>query len=368
MKQTIGLIFSYEELNTNVLWNSSLWNLKNDFDFNYVAYAPEGFHSLFFAADEIITIPKKLNSYDKYSQVSEYFPARSRIKSLVHNVFCSTIRYIILKFNPTNSILLKLLRLLASDRQKKFLYSKDTFDWIRKDFKTRSKVSSQIRKQANRKSAYRDSGSFLVPVQNYLRYDGNNLFIEHFSLVQDFRFLFNEHFRAISRGIGDVFQKSNFSNLDLSSQKLINIRTRNYQRKQPEHNTRLENVLNITKVLTNNNFKVVNIGSPPLSLKSHLSNEEMMNYSEFGDLSLDNELKVTSGPIICRADAGLFVLMCCMPNPLVVLTEEWSNSLGVSLLSARKIAGISTDIDNLSDIQNSDYLLLSMNNYFEKKV
>jgi hypothetical protein len=368
VKQTIGLIFSYEELNTNVLWNSRLWNLKKDCDFNYVAYAPKGFHSLFFAADEIITIPEKFNSYGKYSQVSEYFPVRSRIKSSVHNVFCRTIRYIILKFNPTNSTLLILLRLLATDRQKEFLYSNKTFDWIRKDFKTRNKVCNQTEKFTNRKSVYRISENYLVPVQNYLKYDGNKLFIEHFSLEQDFRFLFHEHFRAISGGIGDVFQNSIFSNLNLSSQKIINIRTRNYQRKQPEHNTRLENVLNITKVLTNNNFKVINIGSPPLSLKSHLSNKEMMNYSEFGDLSLDDELKVTSGPIICNADAGLFVLVCCMPNPLVVLTEEWSSYLGISLLEARKIAGFNTDIDNLSDIQTSDYLLLNMNKYFEKKV
>lgn len=368
MKQTIALIFSYEELNTNVLWNSRLWNLKNEIDFHYVAYAPLGFQSLFFAADEIITIPEGVNSFRKYSQVSEYFPMRSRISSISRNVFRSRVEDYILKFKPTNLTLLMLLRLIATDRQKKFLYSSNTFDWIRKDFKTRYKVKIQSGMFTNWKRRSRKREIFLVPVQNYLRYDGKKLFVTEFSLMEDLRLLFFGHFNAISGGIIDVFQNSIYSNLNSSSKKLIFIRTRNYQRKQPQHNTLLTDVLSITKSLLNNNFKVINIGSPALSLRSNLSWRERSKYLEFSDLSLDAELEITSGPIICRADAGLFTLICCMPNPLVVLTEEWSSFLGISLLEARKIAGINADVDNLAMIQNIDYLLLNMNKYFEQKL
>jgi hypothetical protein len=193
------------------------------------------------------------------------------------------------------------------------------------------------------------------------------VFVNHFSLDEDFKFLFGEHFKAISGGITEVFRNSKFSELDQNLKKKINIRTRNYQKKQPVHNTQLKDVLSITKILTGNNFKVTNIESSPLSLKSHLSKEELMNYEEFDDLTLDDELKITSGPIICRADAGLFVLMSCLPNPLVVLSEEWSSFLGISLLEARKIAGLNLDKINLVDFQNKNQLLLSMHRYFEKE-
>lgn len=74
MVRTIGVVFSYEELNTNVLVNAMLWNAKKTSDFKYIAYAPSGFSGLFFAADEVVVIPDAINSFKKYSEVSEHFP------------------------------------------------------------------------------------------------------------------------------------------------------------------------------------------------------------------------------------------------------------------------------------------------------
>ena len=71
--KTIALVFSYEELNVNVLLNSVLWNQKKSEEFRYVAYVPAGFRTLFFSADEIVEIPRELSDFKKYSEVSEYF-------------------------------------------------------------------------------------------------------------------------------------------------------------------------------------------------------------------------------------------------------------------------------------------------------
>ena len=196
-KYTIALIFSYEELNTNVLWNSVIWNLKKTLDINYVAYAPTGFHSLFFAADEIINIPSELNSFVRYQEVSEYFPKRTKIANKIHNIYRGIVQRVILKFNPTGSILLMILRTIAADRQLKFLYSSKTFKWIKEDFKTRSRSCDPFRILSGNSRASKLNKTFLIPVQNYLRFDGRRegkkkggLFVDHFSLNEDFKFFF----------------------------------------------------------------------------------------------------------------------------------------------------------------------------------
>ncbi len=171
-KLTIVLIFSYEELNTNVLWNSVIWNLKKTMDLNYVAYAPTGFHSLFFAADKIIDIPSELNSFVSYQGVSEYFPKRTRIMNKILNIYRGMVQHFILKFNPKGSFLLMVLRNIATDRQLKFLYSGKTYKWIKKDFKTRSRFYGPYRILSGLKRANRSNKTFLIPVQNYLRFDG----------------------------------------------------------------------------------------------------------------------------------------------------------------------------------------------------
>ena len=171
-KYTIALIFSYEELNTNVLWNSVSWNLKKTLDINYVAYAPAGFHSLFFAADEIINIPSEFNSFVRYKEVSEYFPKRTKIANKILNIYRGIVQRVILKFNPTGSILLMILRTKVTDRQLKFLYSSKTFKWIKEDFKTRSRVCDPFRILSGHSGVNKLNKTFLIPVQNYLRFDG----------------------------------------------------------------------------------------------------------------------------------------------------------------------------------------------------
>ncbi len=88
--RTIGVVFSYEELNTNVLFNAVLRNLKRNNSIKVIAYVPVGFGKLFFSADEIIEIPNYLNKFKKYSEVSEYFPPQQIQLSLKFGIKSNT--------------------------------------------------------------------------------------------------------------------------------------------------------------------------------------------------------------------------------------------------------------------------------------
>jgi hypothetical protein len=158
------------------------------------------------------------------------------------------------------------------------------------------------------------------------------------SLTESFRYLFKEHEKAIKGGLR--IKKDAVVN-----SKKVFLRTRNYSYKQPIHNTSPDDVLEITKSLIASGINVINIGSPALSVGQYLGSTEIGRYQEFSNvLNLDEEITLIDAPVICRADAGLFVLIAMLPLPIICLTKEWSDFLDVSLINARKASGWNEDL------------------------
>ena len=323
--KTIILIFSYEELNVNVLLNSVLHNTRKDHKFKYVAYVPIGFKSLFFSADEIIEIPSEINSFRNYSEVAEYGVAKEgeQVELMVKVNFKvrKSIFYCLDKFPLKDGVLIKILSTMKTPRQSKYLYKSNVIKWIKQDAKKRFGKNYVV-----------------VPAQNCIKIENACVKFQSSSLTENFKYLFKEHEKAIKSGLRLK------TNLEFSSNKVF-LRTRNYSQKQTVHNTSPEDILDITKTLLALGFTVINVGSPALSIAHNLNVLEMIKYQEFSNvLNLDEEIDFLNGPIICRADAGLFVLIAMLPLPIICLTEEWSDFLNVSLMNARKASGWNMDV------------------------
>ena len=308
-KKTIILVFSYEELNINVLLNSAIFNARLNSKFNYVAYTPIGFKTLFFAADQIIEIPREIDSFNRYSEVAEYgvnsaqfYNLKSRIWEKLNKLIFS----ILAKGKISDHLLVGLIALTRTPRSDKFLYKSGVFKWVKSDAKVKFKNNYVV-----------------VPAQNYIKIDGDRILFQSKSLTENFKYLFEEHEKALSKGL-----RINIDSVK-SYEKKAFIRTRQYARKQP----------------ISRGWHVSNVGSPALLIEKHLNDSEKCNFSEYNDiLSIDEEFNLLRGPVICRADAGLFVLAAALPLPLICLTSEWSDYLGVSLLQARKKSGWNSDL------------------------
>lgn len=323
--KTIVLIFSYEELNTNVLFNSVLHNARKDQEFKYVAYVPIGYKSLFFCADEIIEIPKKINSFTSYSEVSEYgvtkegeqIELKERIKFKLRKVVFFFLNWVPIK----DKKLIAILSTTKTPRQSKYLYDSHVMKWVKSDAKKRFQKNYVV-----------------VPVQNHIELKNASVKFQSPSLTESFRYLFKEHEKAIKGGLR--IKKDAVVN-----SKKVFLRTRNYSYKQPNHNTSPDDVLEITKSLIASGINVINIGSPALSVGQYLDSTEIGRYQEFSNvLNLDEEITLIDAPVICRADAGLFVLIAMLPLPIICLTKEWSEFLDVSLINAREASGWNKDL------------------------
>ena len=327
--KTIVLVFSFEELNTNVLLNSVIRNQKERHDFRYAAYAPPGFSKLFFGADEIITIPENINSFRRYSEISEYLPIPitfiDKVKRRIRFKIQDLILNLIIMFKPSNQLLLAMLRVIPSPRQKKYLYDSGIFKYIKNH--ARQKFGKDI---------------IVVVVQDFLVFSAGKFSMSSKSLDQSFRYYFKEHYEAISNGLK---LQPDQPVLPGKNPRVV-FRTRNYLSKQPEHNTKIEDVLPLVRCFIENKWNVVNIGSPALSLIPHLTPVERSFFTEISNkLTIDEEFKYFCYPVVCRADAGLFVLLATVDTPLILLSKEWSEHLNVTLVDARNLAGLLSTLD-----------------------
>ena len=335
-KKTIGIVFSYEELNANVLFNSVLFNLNKIKPMRIIAYVPHGFESLFYAADLIITIPSNINSFTKYSEVSEYFPiygnniitrAKMKLRYLSLPLFLKIIKWSKLKNKP----LIFILRFFPTDRAKKFLYKSGIWTWAVKDFYSRVQYKERL---------------LIFHADTRLSFSGQDLILQP-DLNESFAYLFSELYEAISTGIVDLYKDKYPKRSNSKLDRQIFIRTRNYKKKQLIHNSKANQILPLINILLEYGFQITNIGSPALSLENSINTKLLKNYSEFDNiLTVDEELNILNGPIIMGADAGLFVLICCMPNPIICLTPEWSETFGIHLLDARRKAGFLNDLSH----------------------
>ena len=350
--RTIGVVFSYEEMNTNVLLNATLRNQKKNNSIKIIAYVPTGFSYLFFSADEIVEIPKYLNNFTNYSKASEYFPQqsnalRSRIWNKLKYKFLPIYLNFLVRIRISDQRLVFALKLFPTNRQIYFLYESGVWDWVLSDFKKRV-----IKKER----------WVIFPVTDYLSFRSSRLEMKVSTLAESFQYLFSELYFAISDGITEEFREkiqgatavnstsggAGFEDSQIFQSNTVYLRTRNYKNKQRSHNTTKNDVSKVVDKLLDSDVNVINIGSPVLSLKDDLESDNFRNYRELSSvLTIDDEIKMLNGPILCRADAGLFVLVACLPVPIFCLSPEWSESFGIRLMDARSKFGIKRDLDFL---------------------
>jgi hypothetical protein len=300
--RTIGVVFSYEELNTNVLFNAVLRNLKRNNSVKVIAYVPEGFGKLFFSADEIIEVPNHLNKFKKYSEVSEYSPPNK----FIFNKIWNKVKYISIKFYKKILVYVQLsdqrlvtaLKVIATYRQRYFLYKSGVWKWVLRDYRSRTIKSERW---------------VVFPVQDHISISASHLEMKVFTLGESFEYLFSELYLSIKDGIVEEYKQKFCKISPQNAPNSIYFRTRNYVQKQQVHNTTKSDVLDLIIQLLDKNVTVINVGSPALSLKDDLNPQYSENYQELSNLlSIDEELEILEGPIVCRADAGLFVLIACL--------------------------------------------------------
>jgi hypothetical protein len=341
--KTIALVFSYEELNINVLLNSVLWNQKKSEEFRYVAYVPTGFRTLFFSADEIVEIPREMNDFKKYSEVSEYFESAENFTDKVKKRIKVKLRdYVILSikvFDLKNRSLIYLLNRIPTPRAEKFLHKSGSLKWVKRDVRSRYGRSALV-----------------VVAQNNLCFEGVDIKFQGSSLGESFDFLFKEHHKAISAGLRIELDRTRENQKGvIEIPKRVIFRTRNYSLKQPEHNTKIEDILPLVKCFIQNGWEVINVGSPALPLESELRDGEAAVYREFSNvLTIDEEFDYLAYPIVCRADAGLFVLAAALNTPLLLLSDEWSARFGINLTEARAQSGAQYDQIEVLERQPQD--------------
>ena len=178
-----------------------------------------------------------------------------------------------------------------------------------------------------------------------MRYEGVDIKFQNGSLGESFSYLFREHHKAISAGLRLELDRFNEKQKAQSADiKRVILRTRNYSLKQPEHNTKIEEILPLVRCFIQNGWEVINIGSPALPLESELRVDEAAAYKESSNLlTIDEEFEQLTYPIVCRADAGLFVLAAALNTPLLLLSDEWSSRFGINLIEARAELGSQYD-------------------------
>ena len=313
-----------------------IWNLKQKTPVKYIAYCPKGFEKLFFAADEVVIIPESLNSFSSFSEVSEYIPSQSsgfflHLRKSIKDLCRLQVYKLLNILQFRNSLLSCFLNVSATDRAQKFLFKSGVYSWCKKDFKNR------VLETPGEKAT-------IFASANYLIFRESDLCLGHVNLDESFKYFFGELFSAIENGIIDCFQEK-YPKSSAMTKGVVYLRSRNYRNKQIVHNTKSRTVIPIVEGLLQNGINVVNIGSPLLSLIDQLGSANHHLYSELDNLlTIDDELTLLNGPIVCGADAGLFVLMCCLPNPLISLTPEWSERLGIKLMDARRNVGMHSDL------------------------
>lgn len=306
-----------------------MFNLKKVNDFRFIAYVPMGFETLFFAADEIRIIPKKFLEFDRYSEVSDFFPRKNAyLQKILH-----TKERIIKSFalNCQNQLLFLLLNLMPTPRQARFL-SRSTLRWIRRDFKKNNQPSKILRR-----SICSCKRNYFFVVRDFVQVSQDlKFYVQNFDLSESLKYLFEQHANALENGVIQKFIdfQSERRKTDHVFTKSIFLRTRNYRKKAVVHNSTVENIYPLVKSFLGAGIQVVNIGSPCLELQDYFSRE--INYFEFNNkLNIDEEFSMLNSVIIQRADAGLFVLATCTPYAIICLTEEFSKMWNISLIQSR---------------------------------
>ena len=318
----VVVIFNFEELNTNVFINSLVFNLKKDRDVEFHAYVPIGFTSLFFSADFHHIIPQEFLDYDRYSEVSEYFPKIDTIRKRLQQRASNKFNHLLIKVLGSGRIPIFLhihfLKLYKTDRQKKFLFNGKTDKFIFRDIK-----NLNLKK------------SLIFVAQDYLKFKQNNIFVHTDSLTISYKYFFDSLGKAICNGMVLKTGKSN-------NNKIV-IRTRNYLNKQPMHNSKLDELLKLLVILKLSDKIILNIGSPALQVSKDLDLPPVKYIEMSNILTLDEEIALLDCPIIVTTVASVFMLVACIDKPIICMFDEW-DVVDVNLIDCRRSIGFKDDL------------------------
>jgi hypothetical protein len=335
-KKTIAVVFAYDELNINVLTNAMIWKAKQHEDLTFIAYTPPGFQGLFFAADFHVEIPDSDNSFFRYSEVLEDLTPSLNFTRKVEYKFWNFLIPLIIRVSKSLKIkdrnVVRVVTIFQPhSRQRKYLINSGVWEKCKRDFESKCK-------------RFGYPNPLIYPANHILRYSDSQLRFGSKSLMENFEYLFKVLYESIEIGLIDRFVGSRFLSPPPDHQKcnkkVIVLRTRNFNKKQPIHNSTEQEIVQLSLNLLNRGISIKNIGNPALSIISSIPSSLKQHYREFNNiLSINEELYEIGSPIITRADAGLFTLMACLPFPLHCLTAEWSSFFDVNLLEARRLAG-----------------------------
>lgn len=304
-QRVLVALFGFEELNSLALFNAQINLARGLKTFSrFVVYVPPGFAALAFEADEVVEYPQHLLSYNRYSEVNDFVPTRqgehvlaSRLTQRVMRAMAKLILHTAAQLHLRNQATIQALRLSATPRMRKYLFSSGLFQWAKAD------VTQRFGKNAR-----------VTVISDYIVLDNDAVVLMQPNLKSSFERRFAAMGGALSRGMRLPGRSD-------SKSRVVIFRTRNYSRKAPVHNTRVGDIYRLVQVALGRGWRVINIGSPctPLPVRHP-------HYSEISNLlSIDQEDELLAlHPVVQRADAGLFTWVCCRPVPICALGREWS--------------------------------------------
>jgi hypothetical protein len=240
--------------------------------------------------------------------------------------------------------------MLRTLRTSRYLYKSGAWAWVKADARRRW-GKSQL------------NYGKVIHISDYFVVTPRSLIIFH-NLQHSFTFRFNELAEAIKSGMS---LRANVVG-SKGHQKQVVMRTRAYLSKATMHNSDQVQTLLVTRFLLERGYKVINIGSPPLSLSRFVGSDGESRYVELSSPSLAREIQIImeSDFVVTRADAGLFTLMALVGKPLVAISNEWSIFLGTSLLDARAGSGQGICDLNLANwINESEALAKKLDDWIE---
>lgn len=331
----VGVVYAFSEANHAVFQNAGIWRLREEFGIEAHVYAPKEYLGLYWAATQRFLISP--SPYASMSEIQQYEKSpiqRRKISSWFSSGGVNYFYNLFLDMLPT-VIFHSLPKYFTADyKSRKFLFKSGIYRLCKKHF---------LRGNHEGNAIFLGTTMYTNP--------GNGRKFRR-NLTRHFQESFENLFQQISTGCFADFpswtEQDTFRDIEINpifeffklSGKTVFLRTRNLNNSVRFQNASADKIRPVVLYLLNNGIKVVNSGTPPVSLDITHS-----GYFEFSHkLPVDEELRIASlcNFVMNSAWAGLFVAVATLRKNLITFDREWSEvhlSSPISILDARKKAG-----------------------------
>jgi hypothetical protein len=160
---------------------------------------------------------------------------------------------------------------------------------------------------------------------------------------------------SLSQNDEHYLQFESMLNFISDNEKTIYIRTRNIPGSASAHNTNIGMLKSLISTLLQNNFKVINSGTPTFLLE--INNPRYLEISHNLPVVVQQFLASKCLRTVTSAEAGLFTAWAATDIPLITFGQEWSITNlpeKISLLEARSKLGILDS--SIEDGQNTELI------------